>query len=65
MTYSLENLLPPNILQPVVQILGPRRQILQLALVGTFNRARLADGHVQRQLDPAIRVVNRQPARPA
>lgn len=49
-TYPLEYLLPPHVLQPAVQIPDLLRQIINLALVRALNLARLANRQVQREL---------------
>lgn len=54
MSYPLEDLFPPDVLQPRVQVLDPLRQRLDLVLVGALNLARLANSHVQRELDGAV-----------
>lgn len=53
-TYPLENLLPPNILQPGVQILDLLRDVVDLALVRALDLARLANDQIQRELDGAV-----------
>lgn len=64
-TYTLENLLPPDVLETRVEVLDALRQVLHLALVGASDLGRLADGQVELQLDAAVGVVLRQPALPA
>jgi hypothetical protein len=54
MPYSLEDLFPPYVLQPRVQVLNPLRKRLHLVLVGALDLARLANGHVQREFDGAV-----------
>ena len=54
LTYPLENLLPPDILQPAVQVLDLLRDIINLALVRALNLACLPDRHVQREFDSAV-----------
>ena len=54
LTYSLENLFPPNILQPRVQVLDLLHQRLNLVLVRALNPARLANRHIQGELDGAM-----------
>ena len=63
MTYSLEDLFPPDVLQPRVQVLDPRLDILKLILIGALNHTTFADSHVQGQFDAAVRVGRAQPAR--
>lgn len=46
-TYPLEDLLPPDVLQPAVQIAHLLHDIIQLALVRALNLARLANHHIQ------------------
>ncbi len=60
-TYSLEDLLAPDVLQARVEVLDALRDILQLALVTALDLARLADGQVQRQLDAAVGARGVQP----
>jgi hypothetical protein len=45
-TDPLENLLPPDIIQPRVQIPHARRQVLNLLLVAALERTGLANGKV-------------------
>ena len=54
LTYPLEDLFPPDILQPRVQILDLRHQCLNLVLVRALNPARLSNRHIQRELDGAV-----------
>lgn len=60
----MKHLLPPNIIQPRIEIPHARRQVLQLALVAALDRARLANRNVQRQPDPAVGRRHRQPVGP-
>jgi hypothetical protein len=62
LTYPLENLLPPNILQPAIQVPHLLHNILDLALIRTLDLACLADREVQLELDAARRLSVRQPA---
>lgn len=62
-TYSLEDLLPADVLQARVQVLDPRLDVHQLVLVGTLDNARLADCHVEAKLDAAVRVGGAVPTR--
>ena len=62
LTYPLEDLLPPNILQPAIQVPHLLHNILDLALIRTLDLARLADREVQLELDAACRLSVRQPA---
>ena len=62
LTYPLENLLPPNILQPAIQVPHLLHNILDLALIRTLDLARLADREVQLKLDATCRLSVRQPA---
>ena len=64
-TYTLKNLLPPDVVQAGVKVLDAPGQILQLALVGALDGARLADGDVERQPNAAVGVTRRQPSAPA
>lgn len=54
MTYPLEDLFPPDVLQPRVQILHLLDQRLHLILIRTLNLARLANRHIKRELDSAM-----------
>ena len=61
LTYPLENLLPPNILQPAIQVPHLLHNILDLALIRTLDLARLADREVQLELDATSRLFIRHP----
>ncbi len=61
-THPLVDLLAPNVRQAPVQVLDARDNVLDLALVGALNLARLANGHVERQAHAANRVALAQPA---
>jgi len=50
-TYPLKHLLPPNILQPRIQILDLLHNALNLALITTLNLAALSNGQIQSQFD--------------
>jgi hypothetical protein len=60
--YPLEHLLPPNILHPLIQITDPLDNIVNLALIRALDFARLANRHVQRELDGAMHPAPGQPA---
>ena len=62
LTYPLEDLLPPNILQPAIQVSHFLHNILNLAFIRTLDLARLADREVQLEFDAARRLSIRQPA---
>jgi len=62
LTFTLEDLLPANILQASVQVLDARRNVLELVLVGAFDLAALADGKVKCKADAAVVRVKREPA---
>jgi hypothetical protein len=49
-TDPLENLFPPNILEPPIQIPDLLHNILNFALIFALDRACLADGQIKRQL---------------
>lgn len=49
-TNPLENLLPPDVLEPPIQISDLLHDILNFALILALDRACLADRQVQRQL---------------
>jgi hypothetical protein len=49
----LENLLPPNIAQPSIQISNLSCNIFDLALIRTFDLAGLPNSHIQLDLDAA------------
>ena len=53
-TYSLEDLFPPHVLQPRVQVLDFLHQCLDLVLVGALDPARLSNRHVQSELDCTV-----------
>lgn len=61
LTFPLEHLLSPDILQPTVEILHLLDDVLDLALVFRLDLAGLSDGHVQSHLD-STRGGTRQPA---
>ncbi len=52
-TYPLKDLFPPDVGQPPVQLLDLGHDAVDLGLVLALDLARLADGHVDGQLDPA------------
>lgn len=60
-TYSRINLLPPNILQPSIQIPHSDRQIRQLRLITTLNRTRLSNRQIQNQFNTAVILATDQP----
>lgn len=53
-TYSLEDLFPPYVLQPRVQVLDFLHERLDLVLIRALDSARLANRHVQRELDGTV-----------
>jgi hypothetical protein len=53
-TYTLENLLPLDIVKPCVEVLDSVADGLELILVGAFNLVGLADDEVEGQTDAAI-----------
>ena len=61
-TYPLENLLPPNILQPPIQIPHLLHNIIHLALIRPLNRARLPNHQIQSKLDPRLRLSTTKPS---
>jgi len=52
-TYPLEDLLPPHVLQPAVQVPDLLRQIIELGLVRALDLG-LADGQVQREFHARV-----------
>ena len=60
-THPLKHLLPPNIHQPRVQIAHFPHDLADLAFIRALDGARLADGQIQRHLDPRSRVSPRKP----
>lgn len=58
----MEYLLPPDILQPAVQILDLLRNLTQFPLVRTLNRARLPNRQIQRQFHLSVPLPLAQPA---
>ena len=62
LTYPLEDLLSPDILQPAIQVPHLLHNILDLALIRALDLARLADREVQQELDAARRLSVRQQA---
>lgn len=61
-TYSLEDLLPSDVVQSSIQVLDTCRDVLNLVLVAAFDLVGLTDNEVKRQLDTAVLVLGRQPA---
>lgn len=61
-TYTLEDLLPPDVVQARVEVFDPLGQVVHLALVAALDLARLANGEVEVEPDAAIGIVRRQPA---
>lgn len=61
-THPLEYLLPPDILQPAIQIPHLLHQLVYLALIRALNFARLANRQIQRKLDGAVHAAAAQPA---
>lgn len=59
-TFTLEHLLPPDILQPSIEVLDLLHNILNLSLIRALDLARLTDGNVKSESNSALRVV-RQP----
>lgn len=55
LTYALEDLLPPNIRQPAIQLLDFGDNVVDFTLVFALDLARLANGHVDGELDAAAR----------
>jgi hypothetical protein len=51
----LEDLLPPDVLQPSIQVLHPCGDIFNLALVRALDLVGLAYHQVEHQLDTAVR----------
>ena len=61
-TYTLENLLPLDVIEPCVEVLDAVADGLELVLVGALDFVRLADDEVEGQADTAIGAAGRQPA---
>ncbi len=57
----MKDLFPSNIRQATIQIPDAGNDILNLALIRTFDSARFSHGHVQGQLDPSTLI----PAEPS
>lgn len=55
LSYPLEDLLPPDVRQPAIQLFDFSHDAVNLALVFTLNLARLANRNVDAQLDAAHR----------
>ena len=53
-TYSLEDLFAPDILQPRVQVLNPLDQRLDMGLVCALNPTCLSNSHIYCELDRAV-----------
>jgi hypothetical protein len=62
MTYPLEDLLSPNIQQPAIQVPHLLHNIINLALICALDLARLANRHVQVELDSAVYTSVAQPS---
>ena len=52
-TYPLKHLLPPDILQPPIQLPDLADHIIDLPFILTLDLTRLPNGHVDLQLDPS------------
>lgn len=61
-THPLENLLPPHILQPTIQIPHLLHNIINLAFIRALNLASLANRHIQMELDSAVDTARAQPS---
>jgi hypothetical protein len=61
-TYPLENLLPLDILHPLIQVANPLHNIVNLALIRALNLARLPNRHIQRKLHSPVYTTSTQPA---
>lgn len=59
--YSLEDLLPSNVLQASIQVLDLGNNILNLSLIGALNIACLANSHVERDFDTANLMATKEP----
>lgn len=55
-TYPLENLLSPDVVQPSIEVLDLLHNILHLALVFRFDLAGLTNGDIQREADCIVSV---------
>jgi hypothetical protein len=53
-TYTLEHLLPLNIVKPCVKVLDSVADGLELILVGALNLVRLADDKIEGQANTTI-----------
>lgn len=60
-TYTLENLLATDISQAVVEVADARGNLAERVLVVALNLARVADNHVELELDAAVGHGRRQP----
>jgi hypothetical protein len=61
-TYPLEHLLPPDVLQPPIQVLDPLDDILNLALVCTLDLGRLSNCQIERESYATEGCETREPA---
>jgi hypothetical protein len=61
-THSLEDLLATDVLQPGVEVLDARGNVLELVLVGGLDLGRVADGEVEGEADAAVLGVLAEPA---
>ena len=60
-TYPLEHLLSPDILQPSIQIPDLLHHLVNLTLIRTLNLACLSNCQIQCELDAALRLAVAQP----
>lgn len=60
-TYTLKHLLPPDVIQPRVQVLDPGGQVGNLGLVAAVDGRGLADGHVEGEADATVGLGHAQP----
>ena len=61
MTYPLEHLLPPDILQPAIQIPNFLYHLINLSLIRAFNLARFSNRNIQCKLNATPRLAVAQP----
>lgn len=58
---TLKHLLPPDVIQPRVQVLDPGGQVGNLGLVAAVDGRGLADGHVEGEADATVGLGHAQP----
>jgi hypothetical protein len=60
-THPLKHLLPPDVVQPGIEILDPARNVLELVLVVALDGSGLTNDKVEGEFDAAVGVVLAHP----